>query len=203
MQWTQEADAILTRMWGEGRSATEIAMKFGTTKSAVLGRKRRKGLALHNGRVPSGPAWSKEDIETFTRLWNSGVSRAYIADQLNRSLPALCNMRTRLGLKPRTTGGQPGPRRPSTRRVRRPRPLRSNASASAIDTPTEPKPCQYPVSGEGRRTRFCNADVKVGSAYCPAHHYLCSSGFKWSPTPGGNQIDNGPLCQRLPVKPGA
>jgi hypothetical protein len=202
MQWTQETDAILARMWGEGCSATEIAMKFGTTKGAVLGRKRRKGLALHNGRVPSGPAWSKEDIETFARLWNSGVSRAYIADQLNRSLPALCNMRTRLGLAPRTTGGQPGPRRPSTRRIQQPRPIQQ-AQPQSPPTATENKPCQYPVSGEGRRTHFCGEDVKVGTSYCPEHHRRCCSGLKWVPAPGGNQIDNGPLCRRLPVKLGA
>lgn len=43
--WTDDRVATLRRMWGEGKSATQIAQKLkGTTRNAVIGKLARLGL---------------------------------------------------------------------------------------------------------------------------------------------------------------
>lgn len=45
MTWTPEREAVLRRMWGEGRSASEIARELGgVTRHGVIGKGHRLGL---------------------------------------------------------------------------------------------------------------------------------------------------------------
>jgi len=43
--WTPELIADLTRLWGEGRTASKIGTVLGVSRSAVIGKARRLGLA--------------------------------------------------------------------------------------------------------------------------------------------------------------
>ena len=45
MAWTDENVGVLKALWGEGRSAREIAGKLGMTRNAVIGKANRLGLA--------------------------------------------------------------------------------------------------------------------------------------------------------------
>jgi hypothetical protein len=58
-QWTPEQNDEFRRLWAEGKSATVIAEIFGTTRNAVLGKRKRMGLphreTLESGIRPRGP----------------------------------------------------------------------------------------------------------------------------------------------------
>ncbi|MCK4862393.1 MAG: GcrA cell cycle regulator, partial [Rhodobacteraceae bacterium] len=46
MSWTDERVATLTKMWGEGNSASQIAKELGgVTRNAVIGKVHRLGLS--------------------------------------------------------------------------------------------------------------------------------------------------------------
>ena len=46
MSWTDERVEILTKMWGEGNSASQIAKELGgVTRNAVIGKVHRLGLS--------------------------------------------------------------------------------------------------------------------------------------------------------------
>lgn len=42
--WTEEAKKELSRLWSAGMPASEIGLKLGTTKNAVIGKVHRMGL---------------------------------------------------------------------------------------------------------------------------------------------------------------
>ena len=66
MSWTDDRVDILSRLWLEGRSASQIAAALGEglTRNAVIGKVHRLGLA---GRVKAGaPAGAHHDDETPT-----------------------------------------------------------------------------------------------------------------------------------------
>ena len=47
MSWTDERVAILTKMWAEGNSASQIAKELGgVTRNAVIGKVHRLGLSI-------------------------------------------------------------------------------------------------------------------------------------------------------------
>ena len=52
MAWTQEREALLEQLWGEGLSASEVAMKMGQglTRNAVIGKVHRLGLNDRNSK---------------------------------------------------------------------------------------------------------------------------------------------------------
>mgnify|MGYP005689455757 FL=1 len=46
MSWTDERVELLTKMWGEGQSASQIAKELGgVTRNAVIGKVHRLGLS--------------------------------------------------------------------------------------------------------------------------------------------------------------
>ena len=50
MSWTDERVATLTKMWGEGQSASQIAKELGgVTRNAVIGKVHRLGLSNRTG----------------------------------------------------------------------------------------------------------------------------------------------------------
>ena len=53
MAWTDGEVAILEAMWGEGRSARNIAGKLGKTRNAVIGKANRLGLSHNSGPRPA------------------------------------------------------------------------------------------------------------------------------------------------------
>lgn len=42
VSWTEEMDATASRLWNEGKSASEVALVVGKSRSAVIGRVHRK-----------------------------------------------------------------------------------------------------------------------------------------------------------------
>ena len=66
MAWTEDRVEILTKLWAEGLSASQIALKLGgVTRNAVIGKVHRLGLS---GRAkPSNPAKKKARAKTTAR----------------------------------------------------------------------------------------------------------------------------------------
>lgn len=60
--WTDEREAILTKLWGEGYSSSQIAGKLGITRSAVIGKVYR--MKIQGGSVPGRGGRQKENFET-------------------------------------------------------------------------------------------------------------------------------------------
>lgn len=57
MSWTDERVETLTRMWGEGQSASQIAKELGgVTRNAVIGKVHRLGLSNRNTEEPAAAA---------------------------------------------------------------------------------------------------------------------------------------------------
>ena len=87
--WTDEQKAILTKMWADGYSATEIGSELGKTRNGIIGQAHRLGLPKHQStsrkslketpRKPKG-AYVKSKIPLPPRLvvpmtiTSSGVS---------------------------------------------------------------------------------------------------------------------------------
>lgn len=49
-RWTETDDETLKRRWAAGDSTRDIAEELGCTRSAVIGRAYRLGLARHGAR---------------------------------------------------------------------------------------------------------------------------------------------------------
>ena len=69
MSWTDERVELLTKMWGEGQSASQIAKELGgVTRNAVIGKVHRLGLSNRatsttkpDAKVKSAP---KEEVKS-------------------------------------------------------------------------------------------------------------------------------------------
>ena len=57
MTWTEERIEVLTKLWAEGLSASQIAAELGggASRNAVLGKAHRLGLVRHETKGPSTP----------------------------------------------------------------------------------------------------------------------------------------------------
>lgn len=90
--WTKERDALLSTLWDEGNSASEIARALGgVTRNAVIGRASRLGLAPSPAFDPD--AESDDPIEALdgasVRLnellgWQSLAKRPYLAAEVRQ-----------------------------------------------------------------------------------------------------------------------
>lgn len=102
MSWTDERVALLKKLWGEGRTAAEIAKELGNvTRNAVIGKAHRLKLSnrvspiQQNNKKPvsvpvSPPAAGKPEVRkaandfTPTNIKIKGVSLADLKDRMCR-----------------------------------------------------------------------------------------------------------------------
>lgn len=107
MTWTPERIETLTRLWLDGKSATEIARHFGDgmNRNAVIGKVHRLKLeraapAALNRNPSTGKLWTADEDAILRRLHHAGfTARQMQASELpHRSLPSLRDRRVRLGL---------------------------------------------------------------------------------------------------------
>ena len=89
--WTEERNAELIRLTEEGAKLGEIAEKFGTTKGAIMGaRKRlRNEGKVGASTVKSKNDWKGEEIEQVISMYTEGRSLQEIADKIGRSYGAV------------------------------------------------------------------------------------------------------------------
>jgi GcrA cell cycle regulator len=134
-------------------------------------------------------AWSEDDDERLTTLWDEGVPSEQIGQAMGRSKSAVLGRARRLNVTPRPNPSvavadvertpkqvphvvvQPEPL-PAPRLAGRPQqPWRLNL------VPTGPvKVCQWP-EGPRRAVTFCDAPAVSGRPYCTLHCRIAFVGF--------------------------
>lgn len=145
MTWTDDADAELRRLWGNGLSAARIAAAMGTTKNAIIGRAHRLNLPRRDSPIPSrAPAPSEPAAAALVKPAEPREGHRGV-----RAVPSLAAL----------SGAVIPPRRPAGLSWR----------TAPIHYPPE-MGCRW-IEGEphGAETLFCDAARVPHRPYCPAH----------------------------------
>ncbi len=126
MSWTDERVELLSRLWLEGRSASQIAATLagGLTRNAVIGKVHRLGLA---GRVKVTPPQSGEDAEGRAGEKYEGLSEVAAAPR---------RVATRSG---GSSGGGASVSAVATARV-----INGNTALAVAEPAEAPKPSRVP-----------------------------------------------------------
>ena len=140
MAWTEDRVEILTKLWAEGLSASQIAKRLGgVTRNAVIGKVHRLGLS---GRAkPSRP---------------KTVSKT-------RSAPKRTAAKPRAPRKPAPVVQAPPPPPPVEAK-----PLPNGEYATILTI--RDHMCKWPIGDPAASDfRFCGRRIKEGEPYCEAH----------------------------------
>jgi len=147
--WTNTRTADLTRMWGSGQSASEIAVVLGfCTRSAVLGKVHRLGLEARRTAYPMRPRTKVEDDDD-RRL--TQVLRRREKARRQRERYAIAR-----GQAPAETAPEAAPA-----------PLECRP-CSLLELTSDR--CKFPIGDPGEPDfHFCGAMPRSGDPYCIAH----------------------------------
>jgi len=151
MAWTEDRVAILTKLWADGLSASQIAKELGeVTRNAVIGKVHRLGLS---GRAkPSRPKRTAATPKTTAK-------------------------KVKAAPKARTPRAPSAPRTPqqivAAAAVPAPPPLEakkmSNGEFATILTVTDHM-CKWPIGDPSKSEfRFCGRKTDPDEPYCVAH----------------------------------
>ena len=169
MSWTDERVALLTKLWGEGLSASQIAgrLSHGVTRNAVIGKVHRLNLA---GRAATAPRTTgAEGRPRKTEPSRPGQTPPPQARPLSQpSMPRMGN--TALKQQPRMETA------PRPLALPEPKPLRLVDKAKdgriTILHLTE-KTCKWPIGDPGHEDFcFCGHNPREGAPYCEYHARL-------------------------------
>lgn len=171
MSWTDERVETLKKMWGEGKSASQIAKELGgITRNAVIGKVHRLGLSNRaTTKKPSAPA--KEKAKPTTA---EGKPSAPKKPEPPRPLH-VANATSIPPRRPIITAGQPLPPQPSTNEISE----QALANAAAVVKSSKrltlmeltEKTCKWPVGDPATEEFwFCGHQTETGKPYCEAHN---------------------------------
>ncbi len=166
MSWTDERVELLTKMWGEGQSASQIAKELGgVTRNAVIGKVHRLGLsnratttAKPEAKVKSA---SKEEVKSAApseAAIKEPEAKAPISSARRQIIPA----------------GQPLPPQPSANEIS-PEAL---AKVSEVEKKSKKislmelteRTCKWPIGDPATSDFwFCGLPTQTGKPYCEAH----------------------------------
>lgn len=171
MSWTDDRVEMLKTMWGEGKSASQIAKELGgVTRNAVIGKVHRLGLS--NRAAPAKTAKEKPAPKEAVKPKIVPKPAAETATAAPKPAERPVNLPMR---KPIITAGQPLP----------PQPSNSEISAEALATVAEvekkakklvlmeltEKTCKWPIGDPATDDFwFCGLGVQQGKPYCEAHN---------------------------------
>jgi GcrA cell cycle regulator len=148
MEWTEQRIEMLRRLWGQGQTASQIAVALGgVTRNAVIGKAHRLGLT---GR----PSPIKRDGSGTTAPKRRPVPRRALQSQPK---PALPQLQRGLPAQPQDARAVPPPREQP----------RTYAQARAHGGT---KSCSWPM-GDPKQPgfHFCGAPSEPGRPYCANH----------------------------------
>lgn len=178
MSWTDDRVELLKNMWGEGKSASQIAKELGgVTRNAVIGKVHRLGLS--NRTTPAKAAKEKPAPKEAAKPKAAPPKpepEAQAAPTAETAAPKPVERPVNLPIrKPIITAGQPLP----------PQPSNSEISAEALATVAEvektakklhlmqltEKTCKWPIGDPATEEFwFCGLGVQQGKPYCEAHN---------------------------------
>lgn len=171
MSWTDERVDLLKTMWGEGKSASQIAKELGgVTRNAVIGKVHRLGLS--NRATPSKAAKEKAPSKEASQKPSTKAAKPApepkkeaVAEKPAPSVPA------RKAIIP---AGQPLPPQPSNSEISE----EALANVIAVEKKAKKlklmelteKTCKWPIGDPATEDFwFCGLGVQQGKPYCEAH----------------------------------
>ncbi len=168
MSWTEERVALLKKLWGEGKTAAEIAVELGgVTRNAVIGKAHRLKLSGRASPIQANAAGHSAAAQSSTQ--NTGSSAT----------------KTRTAPSSRTSSSRANP---ETAKPARTRPAAANAADETLAAlkasckgpeggvqmaDLKERTCRWPV-GDPRDPdfHFCGASAVPGMPYCEYHARL-------------------------------
>ncbi len=167
MAWTDERVEVLTKMWGEGQSASQIAKELGgVTRNAVIGKVHRLGLSNRTGGGGTAKTVSKEKV-------SKAAPKAKAAPAVEPPAAAPEPIRRHLR-RPIIPAGQPLPPQPSANEISPEalasvREVEKKAKKISLMELTE-RTCKWPIGDPATDDFwFCGLSVQTGKPYCEAH----------------------------------
>jgi GcrA cell cycle regulator len=183
MSWTDDRVEQLKKMWGEGKSASQIAKELGSvTRNAVIGKVHRLGLSSRTSEGGAGEAAATADAA----IAEGGAGPAFAsADDAPEAEPALDaaeapsaapaeNVVQMPGRRPIVPAGQPLPPQPSANEISpealaNVREVEKSARRLKLMELTE-RTCKWPIGDPATpEFWFCGLPVVPGKPYCEAH----------------------------------
>ncbi|MEM7295258.1 MAG: GcrA family cell cycle regulator [Pseudomonadota bacterium] len=168
MSWTDERVEVLKRMWGEGQSASAIAMELGgVTRNAVIGKVHRLGLS---NRASSSSASKPAEAEVETKE----PAAATQPEQAVEAAPAPETKAVTPFVRKIIPAGQPLPPQPSANEISpealaKVTEVEKTAKRLTLMELTE-RTCKWPVGDPATdEFWFCGLPVQQGKPYCEAH----------------------------------
>jgi len=166
MSWTDERVATLSKMWGEGQSASQIAKELGgVTRNAVIGKVHRLGLSNRATSGTKAAAKGKTAAKPAARTKTAAKARVAPAATPKPMLPA------RKAIIP---AGQPLPPQPSANEISPEalasvREVEKKAKKISLMELTE-RTCKWPIGDPATdEFWFCGLASQPGKPYCEAH----------------------------------
>ena len=168
MSWTDERVEILTKMWAEGNSASQIAKELGgVTRNAVIGKVHRLGLSNRTTTSTS----TKSEVKTKSTPKNGPKSKqkARKPEITEPKSDSVTSLRRQI-----IPAGQPLPPQPSANEISpealaRVSEIEKKAKKLSLLELTE-KTCKWPVGDPATEEFwFCGLATQSGKPYCEAH----------------------------------
>lgn len=174
MSWTDERVEVLKTMWGEGKSASQIAKELGgVTRNAVIGKVHRLGLSNRatttKASVKEKPAAAAKKAEPAAKPSAKPAPKAEAAPAAAE--PAARPIPPRKAIVP---AGQPLPPQPSANEISpealaRVSEVEKKAKKLTLMELTE-RTCKWPVGDPATdKFWFCGLPSETGKPYCEAH----------------------------------
>lgn len=169
MAWTDDRVATLTKMWGEGQSASQIAKELGgVTRNAVIGKVHRLGLSNRATGGAKPAAKGKVAAKPVAKAKPAVKAKAAPAAQVPAVKPV---MPPRKVIIP---AGQPLPPQPSANEISPEalasvREVEKGAKKLGLMELTE-RTCKWPIGDPATdEFWFCGLNSEPGKPYCEAH----------------------------------
>ncbi|PTX56750.1 GcrA cell cycle regulator [Litoreibacter ponti] len=173
MSWTDDRVEVLKKMWGEGKSASQIAKELGgVTRNAVIGKVHRLGLSNRSG--GASPAKSAPAAKAKPAAKPRVAEKPKTAEP--EAKPATSVPANKPIGRPKlvVTAGQPLPPQPSANEISPEalasvREVEKKAKRLSVMELTE-KTCKWPVGDPATDDFwFCGLPAQAGKPYCEAH----------------------------------
>ncbi len=175
MSWTDDRVEALKKMWGEGKSASQIAKELGgVTRNAVIGKVHRLGLsnrttsakaAAPEKEAPKPKAKAKEAAESKAAAPAPAAEAPKPAPEKTLPIPRP---------KPIITAGQPLPPQPSQSEISAEQlasmqEIEKKARKLTLMQLTE-RTCKWPIGDPATEEFwFCGHPCQTGKPYCETH----------------------------------
>lgn len=171
MSWTDDRVEVLKTMWGEGKSASQIAKELGgVTRNAVIGKVHRLGLS--NRATPTPKTAKEKPTPKLVTKPKPEMPVSVKPSELDgkavvRQLPIPPR-------RPIIKAGQPLPPQPSANEVSAEalatiKEVEKSAKRLTLMELTE-RTCKWPVGDPATDDFwFCGHPVQVAKPYCEAH----------------------------------